>query len=87
MAKQEAAFAMFDNGPLGVPDSSGEGNNIELPKTPKTKQISPAKRWIFTLNNYTDQDIRSIVPVLKYKCKSVIFGKEVCPTTGTPHLQ
>lgn len=70
-----------------VPESSGgEGNTITSPPS-KSKQISPAIRWTFTLNNYTDEQISAIVPVIKEKCRLGIFGKEICPTTGTPHLQ
>lgn len=62
--------------------SSGEGNTIVLPK----KQISPAIRWCFTLNNYEICDISSIVPVFDSNCKFGLFGKEV-GESGTPHLQ
>jgi len=42
------------------------------------------RRWTFTFNNYTEEDIK----VLKYFNHTyIIFGKEVAPTTGTPHLQ
>lgn len=50
------------------------------------KQISPAKRWCFTLNNYTEDEISSIVPILNEHCKKAIFSKEI-GESGTPHLQ
>lgn len=40
----------------------------------------------FTLNNYND----NVVDVLRHyatKCKYLVFGYEIAPTTGTPHLQ
>lgn len=40
--------------------------------------------YAFTLNNYTDADYEALKTV---KCRWIIFGKEVAPTTGTPHLQ
>lgn len=58
----------------------GLGNTIAKPKT---KQIAPAKRWCFTLNNYTDQDIDKLCS----SNSSYIFGEEVAPTTGMKHLQ
>ncbi|AXH73611.1 MAG: putative viral replication protein [Cressdnaviricota sp.] len=64
-------------------NSSSEGGNT---KPPRKKQISPAKRWCFTLNNFTDEEISSIVPILKDKCSLGIIGKEV-GEKGTPHLQ
>ena len=40
--------------------------------------------FVFTLNNYSEVDIDQL---LNYKCKYIVFAKEVAPTTGTPHLQ
>lgn len=42
-----------------------------------------ARGWCFTINNYTDQDTESMPNVPGY----VIYGREVAPETGTPHLQ
>lgn len=62
----------------------GEGNTKPLPP----KQISPARRWCFTLNNYTNIDISSIVQRMEQtdilRC---VIGKEVGELCGTPHLQ
>lgn len=43
-----------------------------------------SRKHVFTINNYTDQTLQDLdrVPA-RYLC----FGKEVAPTTGTPHLQ
>lgn len=40
--------------------------------------------FTFTLNNYTEDDVAQLQAL---KCQYIIFGKEVAPTTGTPHLQ
>jgi len=42
-------------------------------------------RFCFTINNYNDEDIAWLeqTDIFKYVC----FGKEVAPTTLTPHLQ
>lgn len=40
--------------------------------------------WVFVVNNYTDQDL---VDIPLWDTKYHHFGKEVAPTTGTPHLQ
>ncbi len=65
-----------------VPQSEGGGNT----KTPPVKkQVSPAKKWCFTLNNYTEEDISSID--LQFdKYDKIIVGKEI-GQMGTPHLQ
>ena len=69
-----------------VPDSSkGEGNTITSP-SPKKPQISPAKFWCFTLNNYTDKDISDCSSKFSLVCKSCIFSREI-GEQGTPHLQ
>jgi len=65
--------------------SSAEGNTISSALTVK-RQVSPAIRWCFTLNNYTEEQISSIVPIIKEKCRLGIFGKEL-GESGTPHLQ
>ena len=40
--------------------------------------------FVFTWNNYTDENISTLAS-LKYKY--IYYGKEIAPTTGTPHLQ
>lgn len=39
------------------------------------------RAWCFTINNYTE------LPELHADCKYICYGEEICPTTGTPHLQ
>jgi hypothetical protein len=43
-----------------------------------------SRSWVFTLNNYTEIEYLKLT---SYPCKYVIIGKEVAPTTLTPHLQ
>ncbi len=46
----------------------------------------PSKRWIFTLNNYTpDEEAQLTIDDVTFTY--MLFGHEVSPTTGTPHLQ
>lgn len=54
-------------------------------KSGNTRQISPAKHWFLTLNNYKKEAIEffSADSSIKKYC----FQEEVCPTTGTPHIQ
>ncbi|AXH74784.1 MAG: putative viral replication protein [Cressdnaviricota sp.] len=66
-----------------VPQSSIAGGNT---KTPAKKQISPSKRWCFTLNNYTPKEVSSITYIIKTRCSLGIIGDEV-GHEGTPHLQ
>lgn len=57
-----------------------------MPK--KTKQISPARGWCFTLNNYSEEEHSSIVQRLLDSCDRFLFcvGEEI-GEGGTPHLQ
>lgn len=64
-------------------NKTGGGNNIS---PPATYQISPAKRWCFTANNYTQSLIDEIVPKFQKVCTVAGFSKEV-GESGTPHLQ
>lgn len=60
----------------------GTGGNTITPVQPR---ISPSKRWCFTLNNYTKEDIGSMVPIFSHE-GSYIFQEEI-GENGTPHLQ
>ena len=53
-------------------------------KLGNTKQISPAKHWVFTLNNYTTEDIEEFSS--SSSTKRYIFQEET-GESGTPHLQ
>lgn len=64
-----------------------EEGNTNSSSCPRKKQVSPALRWVFVLNNYTEQDISSIVPVLTKNCIFACFHKEIGDISNTPHLQ
>jgi hypothetical protein len=68
--------------------SNSSNSSRELGNTNPTlsKQISCAKRWCFTLNNYSQDEIDIIVPILNEKCDKYLISKEV-GESGTPHLQ
>jgi len=57
----------------------------DLSKTNK-KQISPAKHWCFTLNNYTQEQVDMISSKVPQICKKCVVGKEL-GEQKTPHLQ
>ena len=67
-------------------NSSKGGGNTITPPFSSPKQISPSKRWCFTLNNYTKEECSSIVPVLLARTNLSVIGKEI-GESGTPHLQ
>lgn len=48
--------------------------------------MAQSRRWSFTLNNYSDAEVehlRELGTAVRY----LVFGREVAPDTGTPHLQ
>lgn len=49
------------------------------------RTIAPAKRWVFTLNNYTNEDIRTILFV--FQTFIYVFQEEIGEKKKTPHLQ
>lgn len=59
-------------------------SNSSKKKSGNTKQISPAKHWVFTLNNYTPENITELNNCSSTKRHS--FQEEI-GETGTPHLQ
>lgn len=71
-----------------VPKVPEGGNTISpsVKKIPMKKQISCAKNWCFTLNNYTEDELSSISSIVPGICTKAIVGKEV-GESGTPHLQ
>lgn len=44
------------------------------------------RSFLFTFNNYTEEDVNNVRAYLS-KAKYGIFGYEIAPSTGTPHLQ
>lgn len=42
--------------------------------------------WIFTINNYTDDDIENLKRCID-RTTTLYAAKEIAPTTGTPHIQ
>lgn len=76
--------------------SSGlDGNTSLNPKQKDTKQIgkkqvSPAKRWCFTFNNYTEMELSEIISkfssIVPVESTYWIIGKEI-GEQGTHHLQ
>lgn len=52
-----------------------------------TRQISPAKHWCFTWNNYTEENIKEILAIDKTIVPRFVFQQEVGEKKGTPHLQ
>ncbi|ADD62479.1 replication-association protein [Cyclovirus TN18] len=48
---------------------------------------STLRRFCWTLNNYTEEDVTTLQKDLAELCKFAIFGRETCPNTGTKHLQ
>lgn len=45
------------------------------------------KRWCITLPNYVEEDEKAFLDLFPSKASYVIVGKEISPSTGTPHLQ
>lgn len=67
--------------------SAVEGNTISsTAQNEKPKQVSPAVKWCFTFNNYTDNDITILNSSFSSNCSKFIFENEI-GEEGTPHLQ
>jgi len=59
-------------------------SNSSIGKSGNTKQISPAKHWIFTLNNHTEKNILQLMNDSSIEQLSM---QEEVGESGTPHLQ
>lgn len=64
--------------------SSAESSK-EIQRLGNTKQVSPARKWCFTYNNYEESDVECIQKILS-KNDIYVVGREV-GACGTPHLQ
>lgn len=63
--------------------SDSSGNTI----SESHAQIAPAVRWCFTLNNYTDDDIKEINSAVSSNSSKYLIFSEEHKHEGTPHLQ
>lgn len=52
----------------------------------KMPRENPVTRWVFTLNNWTEQEYATIMAALRQYAKYAVVGKET-GAFGTPHLQ
>lgn len=52
-----------------------------------TNPQSQRAKWVFTWNNYSDEANTILKYFFEGYCKELGYGREVAPTTGTPHLQ
>lgn len=68
---------------------SAESNDARHDEEPggNIQPQSQRAKWIFTWNNYNDESISILKFFFEGYCKELGFGKEIAPTTGTPHLQ
>lgn len=48
---------------------------------------SRLRAWGFTLNNYTPDEENYIQNEVSKKAQYIVYGREIAPLTGTPHLQ
>jgi len=53
---------------------------------PEKLKFGKARSVCWTLNNYNDADVAAL-RMYASECKYMVFGYEIAPTTGTPHLQ
>jgi len=74
-------------------ENTSELGNIKPTRLPEfcdydgTDSKSRCRKWVFTLNNYTDTEYTGILKVFNSKKFLYIVGKEVGEIKGTPHLQ
>lgn len=63
-----------------------ENSSISSGRNCNTNQISPAKHWCFTLNNFTDNDLSVMKSIDRSIITRYIFQTEI-GEKGTPHIQ
>lgn len=69
---------------MDPPEPAGSGG-LGNPKA-RPPRCNLAKRWCFTLNNYSEDDLKKIIEICGSNGKYLI-GREIGKEKGTPHLQ
>ena len=67
----------------------GGGNTESSPLSQKKKVFRglTAKRWNWVLHNWANFDLNHLDQIFRVACSAFCAGYEICPDTGTPHLQ
>lgn len=68
-----------------APDSLLPGATSVPSAVPQKRHRTHGVTW--TLFDYTPQDEEALQAYAKDQCDYMVYGKEVCPSTGRPHLQ
>lgn len=55
--------------------------------TRTSSRDSRSRKWIFTLNNWTEDEYEIIKNYVGTQGLKYVIGEEIAPSTGTPHLQ
>ena len=66
-----------------------EGGNTISPSSTRNNRtciVNPAKKWCFTLCNYTPEDVEYLKSSNVPLCQKIMFQSEI-GEEGTPHLQ
>lgn len=58
-----------------------------LCNTSDSKALHEARNWRFTLNNYTEDEIKQLKLEVPKVCSKFVIGYEIGKKNGTPHLQ
>lgn len=58
-----------------------------VPGDEGVKDKRKARHTCWTLNNWTEAELERLRDYAQKECRYVCWSQEICPTTGTPHLQ
>jgi len=58
---------------------------VQIANNPAPSPLLPQSAfWCFTIFNYTQEIVNALQAM---DCEYIVFGKEICPTSGKKHLQ
>lgn len=80
-----AAHRDAQGGKAMAPKKAAKAAKVDdkAPKEPRSRFVN----CCWTINNYSEDDVEKIKEFFSEQCTYGVFGKELAPTTGTPHLQ
>lgn len=81
--------------PLSLIEDRYRFTTQTMPRAPRPATAAVRRtraiRFAWTINNYTDETIQALDALFnRHQGEQILYqvaGREVCPTTGTPHLQ
>lgn len=72
---------------MSAESATGSRDRVIVKPVPNRKREPEKKTYCFTLHDYNEAMCQTIITSAELYKYNYVFGKEICPETGRPHLQ